>query len=182
EAKGVIHGRDGLAMMAFVPLKGFEDRRRPVLAFRGTDDAKDVADDLDPAGVGAAQMAANEGTIGKTLVGLEAYGMAPAVTGHSLGGALAQMAAARFPDLVAKVVTFQSPGIPQKMANRVKGHQIYSHHYQVKGDVVGTAGQALTPGQVSEIERPTGYLVKHTGYVTDYAGQHPDKETNVDAK
>jgi hypothetical protein len=181
EALPPIHGKKGLAMMAFVPLPGFEDKRRPVLAFAGSNDVKDALDDFNAHGVGASQMAENEGTIGKTLLALEAYGKAPCVTGHSLGGALAQMAASRFPDLVAKVVTFQSPGISKKMADDVDPKKTYSHHYQVKGDVVGTSGEALTPGDVTQIERPTGYLVKHTGYVTDYAAQNPDKEKQVAA-
>ena len=126
-------------------------------------------------------------------MGLQAYGKEPAVTGHSLGGALAQMAAARFPDLVAKVVTFQSPGIPREMAQRVdqanaesksqgKGETVHSHHYQVNGDLVGKSGEALTSGEVSQISRPTGYLVRHTGYVTEYSEANPDKSTKIDAK
>lgn len=193
QCKGTTKGKHGLAMMAFVPLPGFDGMRRPVLAFRGTDDMRDVLDDFNANGVGAAQMAVNEGLIAKTLMGLQAYGKEPAVTGHSLGGALAQMAAARFPDLVAKVVTFQSPGIPREMAQRVdqanaeitsqgKGETVHSHHYQVNGDLVGKSGEALTSGEVSQISRPTGYLVRHTGYVTEYSEANPDKQTKIDAK
>jgi pimeloyl-ACP methyl ester carboxylesterase len=125
-------------------------------------------------------------------VGLQHYAKEPAVTGHSLGGALAQMAAARFPDLVAKVVTFQSPGISKGMAEQVKaandkseaagkGETVVSHHYQVNGDLVGKTGEALTEGQVSDIQRPTGYMLRHTGYVTDYASAHPESATRSDA-
>lgn len=193
EARKVVHGRNGFAMISFVPLPGFDGKRRPVLAFRGSDDAQDALDDFNAKGVGAAQMAANEGLIGSALVGLQGYAKEPAVCGHSLGGALAQMAAARFPNLVAKVVTFQSPGISKEMAGQVegandksqaqgKGDTVVSHHYQVNGDLVGKTGEALTEGEVSDIKRPTGYMLKHTGYVTDYAEAHPDSRTKSDAK
>lgn len=193
EARNVIKGKNGFSMVAFVPLPGFDGKRRPVLAFRGSDDAKDMLDDFSSHGVGSAQMAGNEGLIGAALVGLQGFAKEPAVTGHSLGGALAQMAAARFPDLVAKVVTFQSPGISAGMAHHVedankksqaagKGDTVVSHHYEVKGDLVGHTGEALTPGEVSDIQRPTGYMLKHTGYVTDYASEHPESATKSDAK
>ncbi len=192
EARKPIKGKNGFAMISFVPLPGFDGKRRPVLAFRGTDDAKDVLDDFNAKGVGSGQMAANEGLIGAALVGLQQYAKEPAVTGHSLGGALAQMAAARFPDLVAKVITFQSPGISKEMADDVKtannkseaagkGETVASHHYQVDGDLVGKTGEALTEGEVSDIKRPTGYTLKHTGYVTDYASDHPESRTKSDA-
>lgn len=192
KAGKVVKGKNGFAMIAFTPLPGFDGKRRPVLAFRGSDDMKDALDDFNHRGVGAAQMAANEGLIGAALVGLQQYAKEPAVTGHSLGGALAQMAAARFPDLVAKVVTFQSPGISGDMAKHVtdankksnaagKGDTVVSHHYQVNGDLVGKSGEALTEGEVSDINRPTGYLLKHTGYVTDYAEAHPESRTKSDA-
>lgn len=189
---GVVHGRHGFSMMKFAPLPAFDGVRRPVIAFRGTDDARDAMDDFNEDGVGAAQMAANEGTIAKALTSMQCYAKEPAVTGHSLGGALAQMAAARFPDLIAKVVTFQSPGISREMARRVehanadsraagKPDTVHSHHFQVNGDLVGHSGEALTPGDVTELERPTGYLVRHTGYVTEYADKNPDKRKQIDA-
>ncbi len=192
KAGKVVKGRHGFAMIAFTPLPGFDGKRRPVLAFRGSDDMKDALDDFNHRGVGAAQMAANEGLIGAALVGMQGFAKEPAVCGHSLGGALAQMAACRFPDLVAKVVTFQSPGISKEMVDDVKGANrqsntqgkgdtVVSHHYQVNGDLVGKSGEALTPGEVSDIQRPTGYMLRHTGYVTDYAEQHPDSRTKSDA-
>jgi pimeloyl-ACP methyl ester carboxylesterase len=188
---GIVHGRNGFTMMKFVPLPGFDGLRRPVVAFRGSDEAKDALDDFNQHGVGAAQMAANEGTIARTLTSMQCYAKEPAVTGHSLGGALAQMAAARFPDLVAKVVTFQSPGISRDMVKRVeaanaesraagKGDRVHSHHFQVDGDLVGKSGEAMTPGEVSQINRPTGYMLRHTGMVTDYAEKNPDKQKWVD--
>jgi pimeloyl-ACP methyl ester carboxylesterase len=191
EMTGIVHGRHGFAMMKFVPLPGFDGLRRPVVAFRGSDDAHDALDDFNEHGVGAAQMAANEGTIARTLTSMQCFAKEPAVTGHSLGGALAQMAAARFPELVAKVVTFQSPGISREMVKRVeaanaesraagKGDRVHSHHFQVDGDLVGKSGEAMTPGEVSQINRPTGYMLRHTGTVTDYAEKHPDKQTWTD--
>jgi pimeloyl-ACP methyl ester carboxylesterase len=191
QMNGLVHGRHGFAMMSFVPLPGFDGVRRPTIAFRGSDDAHDALDDFNEHGVGAAQMAANEGTIARTLTSMQCYAKEPAVTGHSLGGALAQMAAARFPDLIAKVVTFQSPGISREMVKRVeganaesraagKGERVHSHHFQVDGDLVGKSGEAMTPGELSQINRPTGYMLRHTGMVTDYADKNPDKRTVVD--
>ncbi len=188
---GIVHGRHGFAMMKFVPLPGFDGLRRPVVAFRGSDDMKDALDDFNEQGVGAAQMAANEGTIARVLTSMQCYAKEPAVTGHSLGGALAQMAAARFPDLVAKVVTFQSPGISREMVKQLeasnaesraagKGDRVHSHHFQVDGDLVGKSGEAFTPGEVSQITRPTGYMLRHTGMVTDYAEKNPDKQKWTD--
>lgn len=172
-ARPVVHGRGGFAMMSFVPLPEYDGKdRRPVLAFRGTNDLKDLIDDLRPEGVGAMQLATNEGLIANALVTLQGHDKGVAVTGHSLGGALAQMVAARFPDLVSKVVTFQSPGIPAAMATKVDRAKkpdgspaIISHHYQVRGDLVGKAGERFTSGKVDEFDRSGGwgaYLFRHT--------------------
>src|SRR5262245_786762 len=64
KAGKIVKGKNGFAMMAFTPLPGFDDKRRPVLAFRGSDDTQDWLDNFNSKGIGAAQMAANEGMIG----------------------------------------------------------------------------------------------------------------------
>ena len=78
------------------------------------------------------------------------------VTGHSLGGALAQLAAAYFPSSVKRIVTFQSPAVDAAAADRVKqyndqkpdGEKITSTHFRAEGDIVHTAGEKLTSGDV----------------------------------
>ncbi|WP_218082834.1 lipase family protein [Anthocerotibacter panamensis] len=82
------------------------------------------------------------------------------VTGHSLGGALAQMAATepKFQPLIARVVTFASPGINRERIKAIerynqahKSHEILSTHYRIKDkDLVPKGGEAWTPGQVHE--------------------------------
>src|SRR6185312_16300137 len=89
----------------------------PVLAFRGTAEKRGVQDDVNKHGVGAYQFASNEA---KVLAMLDAAGGKVISTGHSLGGALAQLTAAHYPGNVSRVVTFQSPGIPKAEADKVK--------------------------------------------------------------
>jgi pimeloyl-ACP methyl ester carboxylesterase len=155
-----LHGRNGLELMTFVPIEG--SNTQPVLAFRGSSALKDFVSDANPRGVGADQFAMSEGDIARVLASLQQYGK-PLVTGHSLGGALAQMAAVRFPDMVGRVVTFQSPGIPKDMVGKLDAHnakakaegrpEVESDHYQVAGDLVPLAGEAFTTGFLTHIER-----------------------------
>ncbi len=84
---------------------------RPVLAFRGSTDAVDWADDVSPEGVGAFQFSAHEGEIAGAIA---AYAGCD-TTGHSLGGALAMLAATL--GGVNRVVTFQAPGISEEALN-----------------------------------------------------------------
>lgn len=142
-------------MQGFSPLDNEAGHsRQPVLAFRGSESIQDVIDDLNTQGVGALQMRRNLNSI---MDQMEAMGGRVIVTGHSLGGALAQMAAALFPSRVIRVVTFQSPGVPADLIaqlthyneNVPEDQRISSDHYQAEGGIVDAAGQAHTPGQIT---------------------------------
>ena len=157
---GVVHGEGGLDFMTFLPIPGSD--AKPVIAFRGTSEKADLIDDIHPAGVGSYQMAANEGVIARTMADLSKYGPVT-VVGHSLGGALAQMTASRFPGRTGEVVSFQSPGIPREMTSRVDDYNaqqgaagepgVASRHYHVQGDFVPLAGESFTPGSTTRFDR-----------------------------
>lgn len=125
----------------------------PVLAFRGTDNSRGIADDANRKGVGTYQFASNEGRIQELLAGA---GGKVIVAGHSLGGALAQLAATHFPSQVARVVTFQSPGIEKEEADKLDAHnkgaapkdRVRSTHHRADKDLVHMAGESLTDGDV----------------------------------
>ena len=124
-----------------------------VLAFRGTANDRGISDDTNRHGIGTYQFSSN---IGRVNAMLGAAGGPVVVTGHSLGGALAQLTAAYFPGSVKRVVTFQSPAIDGDAADRLKqynakkpeGEKVKSTHYRAEGDIVHTAGEKLTEGEV----------------------------------
>lgn len=125
----------------------------PVLAFRGTSNQRGVADDANRKGVGTYQFASNEGRVQEMLA---AAGGKVVVAGHSLGGALAQLAATHFPSQVSRVVTFQSPGIEKEEADKLDAYnrgaapedKVRSTHHRADKDLVHMAGEALTDGDV----------------------------------
>jgi len=125
----------------------------PVLAFRGTAEKRGMQDDTNRGGVGAYQFSSNEGRV-REMMGLA--GGKVIVAGHSLGGALAQLAATHFPGSVSRVVTFQSPGIPKEESDKLAKHnenakpedKVSSTHHRAEGDLVHMAGESLTEGDV----------------------------------
>lgn len=155
-AKPVEFGVSGFAMIAFVP---FDADLAPVLAFRGTteDSISDLVADSEAAGIGVYQYYANEGATLQALAALATFGKVE-LTGHSLGGALAQLTASLLPGLVGHVTTFQSPGIPKRYVELLRKRndtlrgagkqEIGSTHHRVEGDLVSSAGEAFTPGEV----------------------------------
>jgi pimeloyl-ACP methyl ester carboxylesterase len=166
---GLIDGPFGFEMRSFVPSN--TEYPHPILAFRGAElsKIKDLVASLEPQSVGLQQFNANRRRIELELQKLSKHGKVW-LTGHSLGGALAQLAGSEFADLIERIITFQSPGIDAKHVAQIKRHnredpthQVLSTHYQVAGDVVSGAGQALTPGELVKFDMnpSNGANLKH---------------------
>ena len=183
---------NGFAATAFFPLKGKQPpgqstqelstpvnpAKPPVIAFRGTENNKkdrkrdDWNANFDVNGIGYSQFVTNEALILKYVHRLKAFGPLTS-TGHSLGGALAQMLACLHPGLVSRVVTFQAPGIDKELINKLNAHntkhkddpskQVQSTHHDSQGDIVSMGGQAHTPGNTYSHKSDTSDA--HTGYL-----------------
>jgi hypothetical protein len=153
-AMPIIRGQHDFVMRTFLPTEG--SNRKPIVAFRGTVPSKPqtIIADLDPTGIGMYQFNPNRAMIDSQMAMAHQFGQIIS-TGHSLGGALAQIAAATFPDRVGRIVTFQAPGVSKAMAKQLEDYNeehpdeaIMSTHHRVQGDLVPMGGQALTPGVV----------------------------------
>ena len=149
----------------------------PVLVFRGGDGAIDDVANTDPRGVGFNQFEANKPALGNWLTQISQdttknpNRLLPDVLGHSLGGALTQLAATEFTSAIGDIVTFNSPGIAQSTVNTFKqkvGAGKNVTHYIVSGDFVSLAGEAFLPGKVfletytNPVINPVIVLDKHT--------------------
>jgi pimeloyl-ACP methyl ester carboxylesterase len=165
EAGAVEDPESGFRAVLYAPVEATDERQAatiraihggnapPVVSFRGTDNKRGVSDDVNREGVGTYQFSSN---IGKILALFGAAGGKVIVTGHSLGGALAQLAAARFPGSVTRVVTFQAPAIDADEVARLRKHneqaapedRVKSTHHRAEGDLVHLAGEKLTDGDV----------------------------------
>ena len=141
----------------------------PIVSFRGTVPSKvdTLIADLDPSGIGMYQFNPNRDIIAGQMQAAAAHGKIIS-SGHSLGGALAQIAAATFPDLVGSIVTFQAPGVQREVAAALAkyndehaGEEIMSSHHRVKGDLVPMGGQVLTEGAVHNHEMTGGNLLNN---------------------
>ncbi|MCA9997545.1 MAG: DUF4157 domain-containing protein [Anaerolineales bacterium] len=121
-------------------------QRIPIIAFRGSKEWEDLLiSDTHPIAVGYDQFIANKNIISQLIS--EAGGKVD-VTGHSLGGALAQHAAAAFPSKINRVVTFQSPAISEEQAESFRsfGDRPPVTHHIATGDIVDTAGESHLEG------------------------------------
>lgn len=155
----IVQGEADMQLLALRPLSK-PPQHPPILAFRGSQQLNDWVGrggDLDVAEVGHGQFHRNERLIKGKL--LELGGKA-IVTGHSLGGAIAQITACEFPDSISRIVTFQAPGISQSEVLKLQRHnesqpknsQVSSTHYRVNGDLAPQAGEAHTAGDVYEFQ------------------------------
>ncbi|MBW4680930.1 MAG: DUF2974 domain-containing protein [Microcoleus vaginatus WJT46-NPBG5] len=129
----------------------------PLLVFRGADSPSDDIALVDPRGTGVNQIQANQEALQTWLTQISQdttknpNQLLPQVTGHSLGGALAQTAAAAFTPLIGAIITFNSPGVNQTAVSafiQQGGADKPVIHYIVNGDFVSLSGQAFLPGQV----------------------------------
>ncbi len=169
-AAGIFRGKREFVMRYFEPIQA---GKPPVVSFRGTVPTKipTLIADLDPGSIGGFQFSANINEIRGVMQRAAAHGPA-VVTGHSLGGALAQLAASTFPDMVGSIITFQAPGVDRSVVERLEKYNeenpdkaITSSHHRVEGDLVPLGGQALTPGTVHNHEMEGGNpLSKHLAY------------------
>gem|GEM_PF-1330375 len=144
---GAASAHSGAGDLEYLTIDGGETRL-PVIAFKGTLEGQDVVDDTNGQGVGAYQYSANEGDI----VGhLRRYGRVD-LTGHSLGGAIAQLTAANHPSHVRRVHTYQSPGITHQAAERMRssadGRAVETTHHIADGDAVSEGGEEHIDGEV----------------------------------
>jgi hypothetical protein len=176
-AMPIIRAKPSFVMRTFLPVDG--SGKSPIVAFRGTvpSKLKTVYADLDPTGIGMYQFNPNQELIEAQMTAAAEHGKV-VCSGHSLGGALAQIAAATFPGLVGGIVTFQAPGISRAMGAQLEAYnseqseedKIMSSHHRVTGDVVPNGGEVLTPGIIHNHKMKghnpltTNMLTKHTSF------------------
>jgi Lipase (class 3) len=173
-ASPAIHGAWGLQMMLFTPASSRAAYQQSVLAFRGTETVKppvipgranvdnvdafrrgneselDTATDFSQTEIAYTQFDTNRTVIGEA-VGTATRGGNTVVSGHSLGGALAQIAAARFP-VFQKLLTFQAPHVRAEDMDRLEAQRaVQARNYRMNFDVVprgGPPGQQRMAGEV----------------------------------
>jgi pimeloyl-ACP methyl ester carboxylesterase len=144
-------GFHALGLVSLTPDKA------PVLVFRGTDSISDDPSLTDKNAIGLPQFQANKQALGDWLNQVSQdttknpNRLPPDMIGHSLGGALAQLAAAEFTPIIGDIVTFNSPGISQAIVDTFKqkgGTTKNITHFVVNGDIVSLAGETFLPGKV----------------------------------
>lgn len=158
----------GLYAARFEPIDG-KSKMPPIVAFRGSEFSDGMVDwrsDLLDPSVGARQYNAEKVAIDQLMK--VNPGQKLELTGHSLGGALAQKAAAEHAKDIGAITTFQAPGIDSAdaakfNANKDKDTKV-NHHY-VTGDLVHRAGEAKLDGNFYEHHIPGAGLTSHPGQI-----------------
>ena len=160
----VINGAYDLNLTIIPALEG----QSPVIAFRGTSSVTDVLTDLDKPGPGYYQYYLNKDLIADVFNSLSQKTI---VTGHSLGGALAQYAAVEFPGKINSVVTFQSPGINIAKAIQFNNYAVDQRpevtHHIANNDVVDLAGDMHIEGDfyLHQLKNYVDQLSAHTTFI-----------------
>jgi hypothetical protein len=143
----------GMYAVRFEPLDP-KSGSAPVVAFRGSEFNENFVDwrtDLTDSTIGKRQYDASRKEIDALMK--VAPGQRLEVTGHSLGGALAQKAAAEHAKDIGAVTTFQAPGVDYTDAakfNANKNNDVRVNHHYVSSDVVHRAGEQKLDGNFFE--------------------------------
>lgn len=180
----------GFSMTVFEPVKTdkkiFDENvpKNYVIAFRGSnspveltihglkiiqDGVQDWLSNLDahPRNPGESQYIKNVTEIRKVINRIQGP---VTVIGHSLGGALAQISAAHFPDKIKEVVTFQAPGVRKMKVDRIIEYnkssngnqsQVIARHHRPSEGIVVRVGEVFLPGQI--------YIYDTTNKESDYS-------------
>lgn len=178
-----IHGRWGFQMRVFTPDKTGKVKPKftqTVVAFRGTESVSPpwatpnraqadtkavesvrdtVVGDMNALGPGYGQYRPNRDLVRVQLKHAVQKGRVVS-TGHSLGGALAQIVGADNPEFVDTVVSFAAPGIDKDDVKRLRewngrheGQEVTARHYRASGDIVPGSGEARLDGQIFTFDR-----------------------------
>ncbi|CUH76283.1 putative Ig domain-containing protein [Tropicibacter naphthalenivorans] len=180
--RGAVIYFDGFAA---VPL--LSDTGAPILAIRGSADLlRDWAiADSDPLGVGVTQLENAWALLGSGTLRdwFETHGQNGVhLTGHSLGGAQAQLLASLASQVgyqVNSVSTFNSAGIPDSYAQAADAALIWQvHHWVSAGDVVSLAGEGFLDGAVTIYDLDTVTVANAAMPLVHFAHAHASQWAN----
>ena len=177
---------NGFFAVLILPQKDRTDLN-PIIAFRGTSNTPDFITDSDTKGPGWTQYNLNIANIQKLITksNNDFPGKKIDLTGHSLGGALAQWTATDdlFKGKFNRVITFQSPGIS---AERVNNYNKWDKnlqastviHHITTGDIVPYAGEASMPGTFYEhTTQSHSALFSHTHLLLESEAYEAQRKT-----
>lgn len=139
-----------------------KDKKEQKLVFTGSNDEKDWEQNKHDSEVGRTQFEANRKQIKDFLVrSLKESGRKAQVTGHSLGGALAQITVSEFPELISAATIYNSASITKDTAKKFAAAQeegkapIVTMYYHAADPVPGLKGEAIINGDL-QVFKPEG--------------------------